>query len=150
MEVAALFPTEKLFHKYYVLLPLGAPPSSLTVVPMDNEKLTAGMRPLLTKTEIDSIIKAAKDMPDSEWIEDSRARSERFRKIIASGDRTEIIAMINAIYKEGKRRSCDGKKNYLQDENVMKRAEKLVYSEFSAVLGIPEEEVVEMVAKAAE
>ncbi len=128
-------------RKYFVLSPLGAPASSLTFVPCDNEKLVSTMRPLLTKEEIDEIIKSAKSTPDEEWIEDNRARSERFKKIISSGDRAEIITMIKAIYTEGKRRSSDGKKNYLADENVMKRAERLVYSEFAAVLGIAEEDV---------
>ncbi|MBQ7363403.1 MAG: hypothetical protein IJW48_03015 [Clostridia bacterium] len=128
-------------RKYYVLAEEGAPVSSRTYVPMDNERLTSQMRPLLTRDEIDAIIKEAKSAPDGEWIEDNRARSERFRKIISSGDRAEIIGMIKSIYTEGKRRGRDGKKNYLSDENAMKRAEKLVYSEFAAVLGIKEEDV---------
>lgn len=128
-------------REYYVFKPRGASATSLTYLPTDSEKLLSEIRPLLTKKEVLSIIKEAKSKPDAEWIEDNRTRNERFKKIISSGDRTEIIGMINMIYKEGKRRGEDGKKNYLADENAMRKAERLVYSEFAEVLGISECEV---------
>ena len=39
-------------RKYYVLRADGAPSSSLTFVPVDNEKLTSQMRRLLSRAEI--------------------------------------------------------------------------------------------------
>ncbi len=130
---------------YYVLRAVGAPPSSLTFIPTDNEKLTSQLRRLLSREEIEAILNEAKDRPDEEWIKDNRQRSERFKHIIESGDRAGMIAMIGAIYRNGEARGAEGKKNYLADENAMKRAEKLLYSEFSEVLGIPEGEVVEYI-----
>ena len=38
---------------------------------------------------------------------------------------------INSIYNTGKKRTEEGKRNYLSDENAMRKAEKLIYSEFS-------------------
>lgn len=128
-------------REYYVFKPRGASSTSFTYLPTDSEKLLSDIRPLLTKKEVLSIIKEAKSKPDAEWIEDSRTRNERFKKIISSGDRTEIIGMINMIYKEGKKRSKDGKKNYISDENAMRKAERLIYSEFAEALGISESEV---------
>ena len=132
-------------RKYYVLRADGAPSSSLTFVPVDNEKLTSQMRRLLSREEIEAIIDEARSRPDEEWIADNRQRSERFKHIIESGDRAGMISMIGAIYKNGEAREAEGKKNFLADENAMKRAERLLYSEFSAVLGIPESEVVEYI-----
>ena len=134
-------------RQYYVLRESRTNSSSMTYVPVDNEELVAAMRPLLTKDEIIEIIREAKSLPEKEWIEDNRARSLKFKRIISSGDRTELIAMINSIYSTGKRRGMEGKRNYLSDETAMKKAEKLIYSEFSEVLGISEEEIPEFIAK---
>ena len=130
-----------LTKKYYVLKEHDSSSSSLTYVPLDNESLTAQMKPLLTTDEILEVINRAKDEPDIEWIDDNRARSELYKKIISSFDRVKMLAMINSIYRAAKKREEEGKKNYISDENLMKRAEKLIYSEFSIVLGIPESEI---------
>lgn len=127
--------------KYYVLKEYAATSSSLTYVPLDNVELTSQMKPLLTKKEIIKVIKQAKAEPELLWIDDNRARSEFYKRIIASADRVKMLAMINSIYNTGKRREEEGKKNYVADENCMKRAEQLIYSEFAIVLGISESEV---------
>jgi hypothetical protein len=49
--------------------------------------------------------------------------------------------MIDLVSKTGERREAEGKKNFIADENSMRRGEKLISSEFSLVLGIPESEV---------
>ena len=128
-------------RSYYVLRECGSRSESLTFVPTDNEKLVSQMRPLLTKEEIVAVIRTSRTSPDCEWAKDSRSRTECFRQIMESGDRVKIISMIRTIYNAGIRREDEGKKNFLSDENAMHKAEKLIYSEFSLVLGIPEEEV---------
>ena len=127
--------------KYYVLRANGAHSDSLTFVPVDNEKLVRAMRPLLTKDEILELLHSVNVDEECEWVRDNRARSERFKNIMNSGDRAQIISMIHSIYKTGLRRGEEGKKNFLVDENAMHKAEKILYSEFSIVLGIPEDEV---------
>lgn len=132
--------------KYYVLKASGAHSDSLTFVPVDNERLVSMMRPLLTKGEILDILHSANDAPECEWVKDNRVRSERFKNILDSGDRARMISMIRSIYKTGQRRVEEGKKNYLSDENAMRKAEKLINSEFAIVLGIPEEQVPAFIA----
>ena len=134
-------------RKYYVLQPYNVKSASLTYVPTDNEELVAQMRPLLSRDEILSIIHSIDDFPETEWVQNNRMRSEKFKSIMESGDRTKIIAMIGAIYRSGLKRLEEGKKNYLSDENLMHKAEKLLYSEFALVLGISEEEVPDFIAK---
>lgn len=134
-------------RKYYVLRAVGTRGESLTFVPVDNEKLVSMMRPLLTREEIIEIIHSADELSEPEWVGDNRLRTERFKKIIDSGNRADIIALIRLIYKAGQRRAEEGKKNFLSDENLMHKAEKLIASEFSIVLGIPEEDVPEFIAK---
>ncbi len=128
-------------RSYYVLRPTLARSESLTYVPVDNEVLVSAMRPLLTKDEIISLLHSAKDAAPLDWVNENRARQEHFKKIMESGDRAKIISMIRAIDENALRREAEGKKNFLTDENAKAKAEKLLFSEFSIVLGIPEDEV---------
>lgn len=128
-------------RSYYVLRPALIRSDSLTFVPTDNEKLVSAMRPLISREEIISLLRGAKDAPALKWINENRARQECFKRIMESGDRAGMIAMIRAIDESAARREAEGKKNFLSDENAKQKAEKLLFSEFSIVLGIPEEEV---------
>ncbi len=134
-------------RKYYVLKAPAENNSSLTFVPVDNEVLVAAMRPLLSKEEALAVIDSIDEVSPIEWIADNRARSEQFRRIVESGDRIGIIGMIKSIYATGVRRNEEGKKNYLADEAAMKKAEHVLYSEFSAVLGIAQEDVAAFISE---
>ncbi len=128
-------------RSYYVLNSAVRRSDSLTYVPTDNERLVSAMRPLLTEEEIKSLLHSVKDMEPLEWVPENRARSEYFKRVMESGDREEMVAMIIAIDENAKRREAEGKKNFLSDENAKQKAEKLLHTEISVVLGIPEEDV---------
>ena len=128
-------------RKYYVMKEFSSPSNSLTYVPLDNELLTVQLKPLLTRDEIDEVIREAKNTPPMEWIEDNRARSEYYKKLLSTSDRLKLLRMIDTVKRTGVRRESEGKKNYIADENSMHRAEKLIATEFALVLGIPESEV---------
>ncbi len=127
--------------KYYVLRAEGAGDSSLTFVPCDNETLVKSMSRLMSKEEIDALLSELKALPKSEWIEDSKARSAIFKKAVESGDRLQMLRLIRDVKLNNARRAGEGKKGYMSDENLMHRAERRLYSEFSAVLGIDYKEV---------
>jgi CarD family transcriptional regulator len=137
---------------YYVLRELNAKSTSQTYVPVDNKKLVGLMRPLLTKSEIEALLSKAKEnrLSDVEWQNDNRMRSESFKKIIESGDREGILSLIRTVYENGVKRQQEGKKNFITDENLMRKAERLLSEEFAEVLGIPEDEVAEYIKKAVE
>ncbi|MBQ7387424.1 MAG: hypothetical protein IJW03_04570 [Clostridia bacterium] len=132
-------------RRYYVLTPLGQDSPSQTFVPTDSEMLVGLMRPLLSREDVDSVLRLGKEAPDIDWCADNRRRSDCFKKILESGDRVKMIAMIRTIHRAGLARESLGKRNYLSDDTVMKRAEKLLSSELSAVLGIDEEKARELV-----
>ena len=132
-------------RKYYVLKEYASPSSSLTYVPLDNEALVSQLQPLLTKEEITNAVKTAKNSPPLEWVEENRARSEMYKRILATADRAKMLSMIRSVYETGIRREEEGKKNYIADENIMKKAQKMINAEFSLVLGISEEEVAEFI-----
>ena len=126
-------------NRYYILQPLHNP-SSTIYVPMDNEKLMSKMRRILTEEEIYKLIKA---MPDenTSLIENKNERNERFRSILSSGDRTEIIKLIKVIYQHKEELKAIGKKLHASDEQFFKEAEKIIYDEFALVLNIRYEQV---------
>lgn len=121
---------------YYVLSEYGGKSTSLTYVPLDNEKLVSSMHSLLTREEIAEAISAAREMPDIPWNPDSRARAESYRTVMRSADRAAIFVMIRTVHNTGLRRAAIGKKNFLTDENVMRKAEAIIALEISIVLGI--------------
>ena len=139
-------------RKYYVLQELNSRSASQTFVPVDNKKLVASMRPLLTKSEIEQLLAKAKEnkLSDLEWHQDNRLRSEQFRKIIESGDREGILSLIRTVYENGVKRQREGKENYLTDENLMRKAERLISQEFSEVLGISEDDVADYIKQSVE
>ena len=132
-------------RKYYVMKEYSSPTASLTYVPVDNEMLTAQLKPLLTKDEIIAVIREAKSTQPITWIEENRARSEAYKRILATADRVQLLAMIRMVYETGLRREAEGKKNFVADENVMRKAQKNIATEFSLVLGIPDNDVFEFV-----
>ena len=134
-------------RSYYVLSSVSSRSDSLTFVPTDNEGLVSAMRPLLTRGEAEELLSRLNDLPEVEWPESNRARAEHFKRIMESGDRLQMFAMIAAIDESGKRREAEGNKNFLTDETARQKAEKLLYSELSLVFEIPIEEVHSLIEK---
>lgn len=132
-------------RSYYVLRSAFGKSESLVFVPTDNDRLTSLMHPLLTRDEAEKFLSLPIDLSLIEWSENSRARTEYFKRVIESGERARILAMIRAIYESGLRREAQGKKNFLSDETVKQRAEKLLSSELSIVLSISEDEALALI-----
>lgn len=125
---------------YYVLTPIYQNNSKI-FVPVENEKLTARMRRILSQEEIKELIR---DMPDEETvrINDDLIRRKNYREMISSGDRKELVRLIKTLYLEQERRKAQGKKLHQADEQIFRRAETLLYNELALVLDIKPEQVV--------
>ena len=101
-KIAAIEEKEVMGTKndYLVLEPVNG--GKLTFyVPVDNENMLCKMRKLLSEDEINKLIDS---MPDEKllWIGNERVRKERYRKILADGNHSELIRMIKAIHFEKK------------------------------------------------
>lgn len=129
-------------RSYYVMRAATGRSESLVFVPTDNDRLIGTMYSLLSREELEGILNSPVDSARIEWNESSRARTEYFKRIMESGDRSMIISMIRAIYECGIRRTEIGKKNFLADETVKQKAEKLLATEISIVFGISEDEAI--------
>lgn len=127
-------------HVYYVLRPVGDSKNTF-YVPTDNEQLTSQMRRVLSREEIDELIKT---MPDENfiWIEDEGLRREEYRKILREGDRRKLVKLIKTLYIYQQNRREQRKKLHSADEHFLKDAENMLYDEFAYVLNIPREQVI--------
>lgn len=68
--------------KYYVLKPLNSAGSTV-FVPIENEKLTAKMKRVMSKDEINSMLKDKTGyLP---WVEERKTRAEKYAEVIFAG-----------------------------------------------------------------
>lgn len=77
--------------RYYELIPKYRKNTSV-LVPVDNEKLTAENAPILSKEDV---IKLIGEIPDveCEWIENENLRKERYKQMLVSKDRRELVSI---------------------------------------------------------
>lgn len=135
---------------YYVLSGADTASAALTFVPKDNEHLASLMKPLLTSEALCEVLAGFDKSSVPAWNDSSRQRQDAFKRILESGSRTDILGVIYLIRENGKRRLAEGKKNFLSDENVLKRAEKILSDEIMLVLGVSADEAMEKINKAIE
>ena len=129
---------------YYVLKPYSKSLSSI-MIPVSNEHLVSRIRKLLTRDEVLSLIDRITDENGIEWIDDQKKRREEYRAIVMRGVREELVGMINVIYEHGEKQKEIGKKIHAQDERILSDAERILYDEFSVVLGIARDEVLDYI-----
>lgn len=125
---------------YCVLTPSGEKSSADIFVPADNETLMNKIKVILSPEEINALIDRIPE-ENMDWIDDSRERGAAFEKIISCGDRLKIAVLIKSIYLRKKECASEGKKIGIADERVMRSAERLLFEEFAAVLGIEPDDV---------
>lgn len=138
----AQFETRRIDKKtieYYVLEPVEQPGARF-YVPTQNQAAVAKLQPILTRQELEELLRAVSDNTDV-WIEDENQRKLRYRELITSGDRGSLIGMIRALVKHKQAQEAAGKKFHLCDDNFLRDAQKLLSSEFSRVLNISPDEV---------
>lgn len=124
---------------YFVLEPL-AQREARFYIPMHNEAALAKLRAVLTAEEINTLLHSDR-VRDNAWIPDENQRKLRYRNLISSGDRSALLCMVRTIYQHKHAQEAVGRKLHLCDENFLRDAQKLLESEFSLVLNIPQNQV---------
>ena len=76
-----------------------------------------------------------------DWIEERNERSTAFRRILAQGDRRQIVRLIRCLNQKKQERIQAGKKLSNTDEVLLQECVRLVDEEFSLALGIPRAQV---------
>ena len=138
--------TEKRIGKtkmqYYVLKPLCNNTSTL-FVPTANQQLVSKMRRILTEDEAEAILR---DLPPcGDWNDNKQERSEQFRAIITEGSCVELIRLIRLVRTHEQEQLAGGKRLHITDERFLKEAETMICEEFSLVLHISRDEVLERI-----
>ena len=75
------------------------------------------------------------------WIADEGQRKLRFKELINSGDRAQIMGMIGSLHRHREEQLAAGRKFHQSDENFLNDAQKLLNSEFALVFELDPGEV---------
>lgn len=126
-------------REYYVLCPVHDANSKI-YAPTDNEAVSAKMRKVLTHEEIDQLIKSVSG-DNTEWINDEGDRRDFCDSVIKSGDRAELMKLIEMLYLKQKSLQSSKKHFHIADEKALKEAQELLHDEFAYVLGIQPNDV---------
>ena len=131
-------------QKYYILKPLFVNQAQVVYVPYNNEKLTAKIKPVITKKEALELIHNIDDN-NVEWVEDRNARKELFNGLLSSGDRKDIIDLISTLSARRKQLEDEGKSLNQQDEKILTDAQRRMDAEFAVALGLDVHQIPEFI-----
>jgi CarD family transcriptional regulator len=120
--------------KYYCLEPVDQPGAKF-YVPVENAAAVAKLRRLLSREELLELLHS-EEVRNYPWIADENQRKLRFRELIGSGDRLELMGMICALHRHRKEQLSAGRKFHQSDENFLNDAQKLLNAEFAQVFGL--------------
>lgn len=123
---------EKKFNDedYYLLRPLKD--SSLKIeVPVSNK--ANKIRSLITKEELEKIIKEIPDIPLIE--SDEKFIEAEYKSLLSNPSHKNLIRIIKTTYLRNKKRLDNNKKTTDKDTKYFELAEEYLYNEFSVVLG---------------
>lgn len=132
-------PIDKLdkIRKYYVLEPVFEKGSTV-YTPVDNDKVI--MRKIMNKKEAEELVERITEI-DTVWIQEEKSREQMYKEAIRTYDCQSLVQIIKTLYLRRQNRLKEGKKVLSSDEQYLRKAEELLYSEMSLALSIPKEEV---------
>lgn len=131
-------------RKYYVLEPVFEKASTV-YTPVDNDKVV--MRKIMTREEAQELAEGITQI-DTVWIQEEKGREQMYKEAIRTYDCRSLVQIIKTLYLRRQNRLQEGKKVLSSDEQYLRKAEELLYSEMSVALSIPKEEVETYIKKA--
>ena len=117
---------------YLVLEPVGQEGAKF-LVPTHNAAAMAKLRPMLKREELEALLESPR-IRGGVWIQDENRRKQLYRELIGSGDREQLLTMIQLILRHKEEQLAAGRKCHLCDDNFLRDAEKLIIGEISAVM----------------
>lgn len=124
-------------RKFYVLEPVFEKASTV-YMPVDNDKVI--MRRIMSKGEAEELIDNISQIK-TVWIKEEKTREQMYKEAIRTYDCESLVQIIKTLYQRKQSRIKEGKKVLSSDEQYLRKAEALLYSEMSLALDIPKEEV---------
>lgn len=123
--------------KYYVLEPVFEKASTI-YTPVDNDKIV--MRKIMNKEEAEKLIAHIEEI-DTVWIQEEKRREQTYKDALRTYDSRSLMQIIKTLYQRKNMRINEGKKVLSSDEQYLRKAEELLYSEMSLALSIPKDQV---------
>lgn len=117
--------------KYYCLQPI-TQADARYYVPVDNESAVAKMRPLMTREELLNLLHAP-EIRQTPWIAEENQRKLRYKELLVSGDRAQLLGMIYCLHEHKKQLQQAGRKFHQSDDYFLTDAQKLLNAEFAHV-----------------
>ena len=124
-------------RKYYVLEPVFEKGSTV-YTPVDNDKVV--MRRIMNKEEAEALAERITQI-ETVWIQEEKGREQMYKDAIRTYDCRSLVQIIKTLYLRKQDRLKEGKKVLSSDEQYIRKAEELLYSEMSLALSIPKENV---------
>lgn len=134
--------------EYYCLSPVDRSSSNF-YIPTGNPAALSKLRPIMTKSELEELMRSVKQAP-CVWIADENRRKQHYRDLMSSLDRQTMLTTVGALVRHKNAQLAAGKKLHLCDENFLRDAQKLIAGEFSLVLGIEKDAVQQYIQNALE
>ena len=129
-------------RRYYSLSMVNG--SGSIFVPVDTSVF---MRPILTRDEVDALINTLPELQGEICTERNlRLLSEQYHAAFQSHRCEDLLKLMKAVHAKGKSSGLQGKTLGMTDQRYQKKAEELIYGEFSVVLGIPYDQVERYIA----
>lgn len=126
-------------RNFYILKPLYENNNTTIYVPVDSPKPI--LKKLITKEDIQGLIKSLKNDTDVLWVDNDLQRKELFSTIIKEGNREKLIKLIKELHERKEERQQSGKRLHISDERFLLEAEKLLHQELAYTMHIEPEEV---------
>lgn len=124
-------------RKYYLLEPVFEKTSTI-YTPVDNEKII--MRRIMNKEEAEKLIAHVREI-DVMWVQEEKRREQTYKDALRTYDSRSLMQIIKTLYQRKNMRINEGKKVLSSDEQYLRKAEELLYSEMSLALSIPKDQV---------
>ena len=75
------------------------------------------------------------------WVQEEKRREQTYKDAIRTYDSRSLVQIIKTLYQRKRVRINEGKKVLSSDEQYLRKAEELLYSEMSLALSIPKDQV---------
>ena len=98
------------------------------------------MRRIMNKEEAQKLIEHIKEI-DLMWVQEEKRREQTYKDAIRTYDSRSLVQIIKTLYQRKRIRIKEGKKVLSSDEQYLRKAEELLYSEMSLALSIPKDQV---------
>ena len=134
-------------RQYYLLKPLYQ--DGVIYAPVDSQKVP--IRPVISRQEAEDLIDLIPSIQaEACHAPTLQALAQHYQSAVCSHDCRELLELMMSIYAKQRQAEAQKRRLGMVDERYMKQAERLLYGELSAALGIPFEEVQPYIARRVE